>query len=402
MCTCIDFKTKDTYFGRNLDLEYHFNEKVVVTPRNYEFMLKNGKSFKTKYAMIGMAMISENYPLYAEAANEEGLAIAGLYFPGSARYNNIENNKLSLAPYELIPYFLGLYKSVIELRKDLVNLNIIDIPYNSDLPLTDLHWMISDGKECIVVEQTYDGLKIYDNPVGILTNNPSFDYQLTNLNNYSNLTPYYQNSKFSKNVELNTDNPYFTIGLLQAKDMIKGRYRALAKKNKMDGIEPPLYFDNVENRSLGSRGGVVPSDNSYVGINFSLADDKTKLVKILGHECEHLFKQNAYIHLSGLQNMMSENIISKRFFRGIEKRFNLIKKNTQKYQDAVQCLYEKNNYEKLVITSGEFDIDKYNNLYKEKCANLAGEIEVEDFQEYLKDLRQNFSLFNRNYVLQKK
>ena len=202
MCTCIDFKTKDTYFGRNLDLEYHFNEKVVVTPRNYEFALKNGKAFKTKYAMIGMAMISGNYPLYAEAANEEGLAIAGLYFPGSARYNNINNNKLSLAPYELIPYFLGLYKSVIELRKDLVNLNIIDIPYNSDLPLTDLHWMISDGKECIVVEQTYDGLKIYDNPVGILTNNPSFDYQLTNLNNYSNLTPYYQNSKFSKNVEL--------------------------------------------------------------------------------------------------------------------------------------------------------------------------------------------------------
>ena len=78
MCTCIDFKTKDTYFGRNLDLEYHFNEKVVVTPRNYEFALKNGKAFKTKYAMIGMAMISENYPLYAEAANEEGLAIAVL------------------------------------------------------------------------------------------------------------------------------------------------------------------------------------------------------------------------------------------------------------------------------------------------------------------------------------
>ena len=98
--------------------------------------------------------------------------------------NNINNNKLSLAPYELIPYFLGLYKSVIELRKDLVNLNIIDIPYNSDLPLTDLHWMISDGKECIVVEQTYDGLKIYDNPVGVLTNNPQFSYHLTNINNY--------------------------------------------------------------------------------------------------------------------------------------------------------------------------------------------------------------------------
>lgn len=80
MCTCINFKTKDNYFGRNLDLEYRFNEKVVITPRNYKFNLKNGTSITSKYSMIGMATVVSNYPLYAEATNEKGLSMAGLYF----------------------------------------------------------------------------------------------------------------------------------------------------------------------------------------------------------------------------------------------------------------------------------------------------------------------------------
>ena len=78
MCTCIDLKTKDYYFGRNLDLEYRFNEKVVITPRGYGFKLKNGDIINTKYAIIGMATVSDDYPLYAEASNEKGLSIAGL------------------------------------------------------------------------------------------------------------------------------------------------------------------------------------------------------------------------------------------------------------------------------------------------------------------------------------
>ena len=71
MCTCINLKTKDQYFGRNLDLEYRFNEKVVITPRNY-----NIKNLNIKYAMIGMATVEDNYPLYAEADTEKGLAMA--------------------------------------------------------------------------------------------------------------------------------------------------------------------------------------------------------------------------------------------------------------------------------------------------------------------------------------
>lgn len=203
MCTCINFKTKDNYFGRNLDLEYRFNEKVVITPRNYKFNLKNGTSITSKYSMIGMATVVSNYPLYAEATNEKGLSMAGLYFPKNAFFFKEEDNKLNLSPYELIPYFLGLYSSISEIKKDITKLNITNTPFSKEMPVSDLHWMISDESECIVIEQMEDGLKVYNNPIGVLTNNPPFEYHLNNINNYSNLSPYNSENTFSNKINLN-------------------------------------------------------------------------------------------------------------------------------------------------------------------------------------------------------
>ena len=203
MCTCINFKTKDNYFGRNLDLEYRFNEKVVITPRNYKFNLKNGTSITSKYSMIGMATVVSNYPLYAEATNEKGLSMAGLYFPKNACFFKEEDNKLNLSPYELILYFLGLYSSISEIKKDIANLNITNTPFSKEMPVSDLLWMISDESECIVIEQMEDGLKVYNNPIGVLTNNPPFEYHLNNINNYSNLSPYNSENTFSNKINLN-------------------------------------------------------------------------------------------------------------------------------------------------------------------------------------------------------
>ena len=207
----------------------------------------------------------------------------------------------------------------------------------------------------------------------------------------------------SKNVKLKTENPYFKIGLLSSKNMLRVRYREIAKENRLDGIEPPLVFENnkkaFNNNSKNFIGGVVPNDNSYIGINTLIANDKINLVKVLGHECEHLFKQNTNIHLSGLKNMMSEDVASKRFYKGAEKRLSTINENSQKYKDAELCLYEKMNYQSLVCSNGKLDANKHNSLYKEQSANLAGDIEVETFQEYIKDLKQNFSLFNTNFAL---
>lgn len=202
MCTCIHLKTEDTYFGRNLDLEYRFGEKVVITPRNYDFRLKNGTNFKTLYSMIGISSVVQDYPLYAEAANEKGLAMAGLHFPQNARFFEPKDSKTNLAPYELIPYLLGRYASVSEIRDILPDINITNIPFLENLPVTDLHWMISDEKESIVVEQVAQGLMIYDNPIGILTNNPPFPYHLSNMNNYMHLTPQCPENHFSDKITL--------------------------------------------------------------------------------------------------------------------------------------------------------------------------------------------------------
>ncbi|MDE7463854.1 MAG: choloylglycine hydrolase [Clostridiales bacterium] len=202
MCTAISFKTKSRYFGRNLDLEYRFGEKVVITPRGYEFALKNGDPFRTVYAMMGIAAVVDNYPLYAEAANEKGLAIAALNFPNNAKYCYPKSGALNLAQYELFPYFLGKYATVEEVRPIFKKLNITCIPFAEGIPPSPLHWIISDGIDSIVVEQTESGLKVYDNPIGVLTNNPPFDYHLANINNYMNLSTHSGENSFCDKLQL--------------------------------------------------------------------------------------------------------------------------------------------------------------------------------------------------------
>ena len=202
MCTCITLKTKDVYFGRNLDLESTFGEQVIVTPRNYEFTLKNHTKMKTKYAMIGMGNVVDNYPLYADAGNEKGLCMAGLYFPGNAVYFEEKENAINIASFELIPWCLGNFSSIAELREALNKINITNQTFHENMPAVDLHWMMSDGKECIVLEQTKNGLQIYENPYGVLTNNPPFDYHEINISNYMNVSAKFPTNTFSEEIPL--------------------------------------------------------------------------------------------------------------------------------------------------------------------------------------------------------
>ncbi len=189
MCTSIAIKTKDFYFGRNMDLDYEFGERVVITPRNYTFNFRKAGNLKNHYAMIGMATVRENYPLYAEAANECGLCVAGLNFPENAYYSpKADCGKYNISPFELIPWLLGKCASVGEAKKLLAVTHLTAIPFSSTLPLATLHWHIADKNSSCVLEATKSGMHIYDNPVNVLTNNPPFDFQMTNLSQYLNLT----------------------------------------------------------------------------------------------------------------------------------------------------------------------------------------------------------------------
>lgn len=176
MCTSITYSTHDHYFGRNLD---------------------------SHFAMIGIAAGVADYPLYYDATNEKGLSMAGLNFSGFADYKEYEEGKINVSPFEFIPWLLGQCATIEEAKELLRNINLVNINFSEQLPLAPLHWLLADKEKSIVIESMKDGMHIYDNPVGVLTNNPSFDYQLFNLNNYRSLSNKTPENSFSNQLELN-------------------------------------------------------------------------------------------------------------------------------------------------------------------------------------------------------
>lgn len=181
------YKAKHHYFGRNLDLERSFGEKVTVTPRKMVLEYRHEKPQMAHFAFIGMAAVIAGYPLYFDATNEKGLSMAGLNFPDNAYYGNRHGNHV-VASFELIPWVLSQCSDADEAEELISSTDVDGTSFSKDLPATPLHWMVSDGNRSITVEYTKDGLSIYDNPVGILTNNPPFPYHLLNLANYMNLS----------------------------------------------------------------------------------------------------------------------------------------------------------------------------------------------------------------------
>ena len=203
MCTAIVYQTKYLYFGRTLDNDFSYEEEVTVTPRNFPFHFRFAGDIDIHYAMIGMAYVPDGLPLYYEAVNEKGLCMAGLNFVGFAHYEKMKKDSLNIAQFELIPYILATCATLTQALQRLKKINLTDTPYRNDLPPAQLHWIIADKNKCVTVEFVKEGLKIYDNPVGVLTNNPPFDEQISNLNDYMHLSPREPKNTFSKKIKLN-------------------------------------------------------------------------------------------------------------------------------------------------------------------------------------------------------
>ena len=202
MCTAVTYKTKDFYFGRNLDYDFSYGDEVTITPRNFQFNFRKEKSINSHYAMIGMAHVAEDYPLYHDAINEKGLGIAGLNFVDNADYKEYVEGKDNIAQFEFIPWILSQCANVKEARKLVEKMNLLNISFSDRLPVAQLHWIIADSEETITVESVKEGIKIYENPVGVLTNNPPFDIQMFALNNYINLSTKSPENNFSKELNL--------------------------------------------------------------------------------------------------------------------------------------------------------------------------------------------------------
>ena len=268
MCTAITYNTKDHYFGRNFDLEYSYNETITITPRNYELKFRKVENIKNHYAMIGMAYVTDNYPLYYDAINEKGLGMEGLNFPENADYKEIDESKNNIAPFEFIPYILAQCENISEVKKLLENINIALINFSDNLPASPLHWIISDKDTSITVESVKDGLKIYDNPIGVLTNNPTFDMQMFNLNNYMHLSIMPPTNTFSNKLNLKQySRGMGGIGLpgdlSSASRFVKATFTKLNSVSKDSEPESISQFFHILDSVCQQRGCVYMGENLF-------------------------------------------------------------------------------------------------------------------------------------------
>lgn len=204
MCTAATYKTKDFYFGRTLDYEFSYGDSIIIMPRNYPIEFRSMGRLDSHYAIIGMAHAEGNYPLYYDAVNEKGLGMAGLNFVGNAFYRDKIQGKDNVSQFEFISWILSRCDSVESAKKLLERINIDNEAFSEKLPTSQLHWIIADKNGAITVESVRDGIKVYDNPAGVLTNNPTFDMQMFNLNNYMNLSIKNPENTFSGELPLNS------------------------------------------------------------------------------------------------------------------------------------------------------------------------------------------------------
>lgn len=196
-CTGLKLETKDgsVVHGRTLEFGVVVDTSVAFIPRGHAFTATtpdgNGMTYTSKYAALGA--IAYNTIGLMDGINEEGLAIGMFYFPGYAGYTPTtkENISKSLSSIDFSNWILTQFRSVDEVKKGIKDVVIAPTIYKSwgSTP-APFHYIVYEKSGASIVIEPIDGkLVVYDNPLGVFTNSPTFDWHMTNLNNYINLSP---------------------------------------------------------------------------------------------------------------------------------------------------------------------------------------------------------------------
>lgn len=192
MCTSFTFsdETSDCFLARTMDFSFELEERPVFIPRNYSWEPKISRNRKTTYSFIGTGRKLTNY-LVTDGVNEKGLAVAELYFPNEAKYHaEMSKKKLNFCTHELIMWLLGEIANIEELKDRLSHVQLVEETDPLLGLVLPLHFMVTDSTgETIVIETNSGELEIKDNPVGVMTNSPEFEWHLKNLNNYLTIQP---------------------------------------------------------------------------------------------------------------------------------------------------------------------------------------------------------------------
>lgn len=268
MCTAVTYQTGHFYFGRTLDYDVHYGESVVFMPRHFPLPYRHLQEDRKHFAMLGMAHVAQGYPLYYDAMNEHGLAMAGLNFVGFATYGKPRQGKDNVAVFELIPWVLSQCKDLQQAKALLEKLNLTEDAFSQQLPPASLHWIVADRHGAVTVEATTSGLHIYDNPVGVLTNSPTFPEHLFHLNDFMQLSAGEPENRFCPGIDL---RPYSRgMGAMGLPGDLSSRSRfvraAFGKLNSVSGeseVESVHQFFHILGTVEQIRGCCRMSDGGY-------------------------------------------------------------------------------------------------------------------------------------------
>lgn len=196
MCTAITLQNiqKQNFFGRNMDFSYLIKPHLYIVPQNYKWVnMTNGKQIKNKYRFMAIGEEKDNILGFFDGVNEKGFAIATLFFANYASYCDPLNysGKDPIATLDFVHYALGQCESVVDFAKLLTTIALIGLADPITESVAPLHWIATDQSgKCVVVEHTKRGLELYSNSIGVMTNSPEFPWQMTNLRNYVEVSPY--------------------------------------------------------------------------------------------------------------------------------------------------------------------------------------------------------------------
>jgi choloylglycine hydrolase len=191
-CTGITIKPKDgsIIFARTLEFGMDLKSNILIVPRGKEFVGtatgdKVGLRWKAKYGIVGTNAF--DLPVIVDGLNEKGLHVGLFYFPGFAKYQEMKAEDLAktLAPWELGSFLLGTCADVKEAVVAAKSVRVGAVVQKDMGFVPPVHFIVTDASgKSVVLEYIGEELKVHANPLGVMSNSPTFDWHMTNLSNY--------------------------------------------------------------------------------------------------------------------------------------------------------------------------------------------------------------------------
>ncbi len=196
-CTGITIKPQDgsIIFARTLEFAADIGSNIIIVPRGKDFTGtapgdKPGLRWKSKFGFAGTNAFG--MPITIDGLNEKGLAVGLFYFPGFAKYQEVipRDAAKALAPWELGCFLLGTCSDVKQALAAAQGVLVGDVVQKDMGIVPPAHYIVNDASgKSVVLEYVGGQLKVHDNPFGVMSNSPTFDWHMTNLSNYVTLGP---------------------------------------------------------------------------------------------------------------------------------------------------------------------------------------------------------------------